>query len=41
MYKLIVAVLVGAFLINAAMNIRADMTNKVHNRLATIDNIAK
>jgi hypothetical protein len=41
MYKLIIAVLISAFLINAAMNVRADFANKVHARLTMLDNIAK
>ena len=41
MYKIVIALLISAFLVNAALNVRADMSNKITARLATIDNIAK
>jgi hypothetical protein len=41
MYKIIIAILISAFLYHSAMSVKADMTQKVHTRLATIDNIAK
>jgi hypothetical protein len=37
MYKIIVAILISAFLFNAALTVKADMTNKVASRCAVID----
>jgi hypothetical protein len=37
MYKLVVAVLISVFLVNAAINVKADMVNKVTTRCAVID----